>query len=54
MIDFGDVLIFVGWVMVEVGLWLLDPRWALVAGGVALLLLGVARLRRRRQGAGQE
>lgn len=43
-IDIGDLLVFVGAVMVLAGLWLLDWRLALVAAGLKVLALGVARL----------
>ena len=44
-IDFGDLLIFFGAIMFLAGLYLLDWRLALVAGGILLMVLGSLRLR---------
>ena len=46
--DWGDFLILAGLVMALVGLYLLDWRLALVGGGLALMLMGSARLKNKR------
>ncbi|NJN53297.1 MAG: hypothetical protein HC804_00190 [Anaerolineae bacterium] len=45
-IDTGDFLIFCGAALLLGGLYLVDPRLVLVAAGLLLLIVGVARLRR--------
>ncbi len=44
-LDIGDFLVFVGGIMLLVGLYLLDWRLALAAGGGMLIILGSIRLR---------
>jgi hypothetical protein len=36
-----DILAVTGYVMLFVGLWLIDPAWALVVGGAVMLVVGL-------------
>lgn len=44
-LDFGDLLVFLGAIMLLFGLYLLDWRYALIGGGLLLIILGSMRLR---------
>lgn len=43
--DLGDLLVLIGTVLLLVGLYLIDPRLALVCFGALVMALGLARLR---------
>ena len=49
-LDYGDLLILLGVVLLLLGLYLIDWRLALVGGGGLLIVLGAARLKMRSGG----
>ena len=47
-IDSSDVMVFIGAVVMIVGLYLIVPAWALVGLGVLVFMLGVVGALRRK------